>query len=81
MDGQAHATVEKRRREAAVHRAPWIEVSVCRVEREDDAASFGLHHVIAQGPCEGVERQRSAGKARYELQPLFAFLCSGLTIP
>ena len=54
LDGKAHAAIEKRRRETAMHRSPWIEVSVSGIERDCDPAAFGFHHVIAQSFREGV---------------------------
>jgi hypothetical protein len=42
LDGEAHAAIEKSRREAAVHRAPWVEVSACWIQRDDNATAFDL---------------------------------------
>jgi hypothetical protein len=67
LDGKAHAAIEERRREAAVHRAPWVEVCTCWINGDRDMTAFGLHHVITQSLCERVEGQHSAGKALDEL--------------
>jgi len=69
LDGKAHAAIEKSRREAAVHRAPWVEVSACWIQRDGDATAFGLHHIIAKGLRDRVQGQRPADKA---LDPLLS---------
>jgi hypothetical protein len=50
-----------------VHRAPWIGVSACWMQHDDDATAFGLHHVITLGLCNRVEGQYSTGKTLNEL--------------
>jgi hypothetical protein len=50
-----------------MHSSPWIKVSPRWIHRDNDATAFGLHHVIAQGLCNRVEGQHSAGKALDEL--------------
>src|SRR3954454_21347285 len=77
LDRQAHAAIEKCRREAAMHRARWIEMSARWIQRDDDATAFGLHHIIPQGLCDCVEGQHSAGKALDELQPAHRLLSLG----
>ena len=39
----------------------------CWIDRDDDATVFSPCHVIAQGLCDCVEGQYSAGKALHEL--------------
>jgi hypothetical protein len=39
---RADAAIEKRRCQAAVHRAPRIEVKSCWIECDDNALAFGL---------------------------------------
>jgi hypothetical protein len=67
LNGQAHAAIENSRCEATVHRAPWIGVSACWMQHDDDATAFGLHHVITLGLCNRVEGQYSTGKTLNEL--------------
>src|SRR5581483_6296569 len=69
LDGKPHAAIEKRSRQAAVHRTRWIEVSACRINNDGDTTAFGLHHVITHSLCERVEGQLSIGKTFDELQP------------
>ena len=64
-----------------MHRAPGIEVSLCWQDGNDDAPALGLHHVIAEGLRDGVERQRSAGEALDEFQSAHRFLLVGTNRP
>ena len=45
LDGETHAAIEKGRRQAAMHRPPWVKVSARRSQGDGDAPSFGLHRV------------------------------------
>src|SRR5205807_1298724 len=62
LNGQPHAAIEQRSREAAMHGAGWIEKVVTRFGGNDNAPARRLRDIIAQSPRDRVERQRAISK-------------------
>src|SRR5262249_24048875 len=81
LDGKAHAGIEKRRSEAAVHSTRRIEMSPCRYERDHDAAALGFDDVVAQRLRHCIEGQLSANKPFDELEPAHCLLPFGTNGP
>src|SRR5690348_16656234 len=68
LDGEAHAAVEQRSRQAAMHRAGWIEVRTVRSDGDDDTPAHRLGHVVAQRFSNRIEGQRPIGEPLHEFQ-------------
>jgi hypothetical protein len=81
LNRQTHAAIEDRRGQTAMYGTPWIEVSPCWRERDDDAALFGLDDIVAQRLRDGIQWQRPTGEALNELQPAHCPLLFGAYRP
>ena len=76
---EAHAAIERCRRQAAIGRAGRVEKLTVGRSGDDEPAGSGLDDVVAQPPAgHAVERQRAAYQALHELQPTYHSLAVGL---